>query len=155
MSAGNLSAGRTPALADLAERIVVEWIGEESPAPAHLAPLLQHYRDLVVTIDNTDPKWHGLDQLYAAQNSIYDQLAAAAEAKARVSQQAEAQLRRLQRRKVAHLSLTERMALAIAGDPIAAEWGPAETFGPRYIPQGTGGRATGLTEKTLQEVACA
>lgn len=79
-----------------AERLVISWIGQEDPAPHHLAALLNEYRILDVQVQHVSQAEEG--PLLDRQNAIYDSLTAAALSKVVVSAQAEAQLRRIQRR---------------------------------------------------------
>lgn len=91
-----MTAITTPDNTEQAERLVISWVVQETPAPRHLRDLVRDYRILDMRVQQASQAEEA--PLVDQQNAIYDRLTAAALAKIEISAQADAQLRRIQKR---------------------------------------------------------
>ena len=104
-----------------AEATVTAWIEGEAHPPATLAEIVQHYRDIVVYMDDPNTSVQDANQALDTASSLFDRLKAAAAQQAQVHSQIQAQLRRAKRKEEAkfqeelnRMSFQERCNWAIA-----------------------------------------
>ena len=112
---------------DMAEKIVVSWIGLERPVPQTLADLVNRYRVIdahIAAAADTD------DEALDLSNQIYTYLMQAAvvqlQESRRIQKQIEHQRRKQERQHERTLTLQERWDMACRRDPRAYQWGTAE-----------------------------
>src|ERR1700761_5346530 len=104
------------------EQIIISWIDGSEQPPQHLASEVARYRQLAALRDTvTGERVVHIDH---KMDAIFDRLVVTAPSRSPVKPAK--QLRRLQRRDEAHMTLTQRWAAAIAGAPAALNWGYAE-----------------------------
>ena len=95
------------------ETILIQWITQESPAPMNLKTALARYRSLAFAADKA-PTAKDEAPIAAEMNKLYDRMLAATEVVLQISAQAEAQLRRIQRKEESRMTYTQKCDKAIA-----------------------------------------
>jgi hypothetical protein len=98
----------------MAETIVISWIGQETSPPVHLADLVGKYRNLVAYMDHPNTPIGKSHEAGAAADRLYDQIMSAAKLKIEISARAEAQIRRIQRKEEARWTYQQKCDHAIA-----------------------------------------